>query len=1445
MKRLLIFMLALVLAVSSGACSWGAQIIYVDGQEHEDETDDDGNIITPIYRDTIANALDAANTMADEDSSYEEVVVLVTANRGGNLEETITLDSDTYSSLSSITISGDVNLTAPENARHFILSTADQEITFNSVRFAGNNGGGVRVTAGNVTFTNVTFSRIDAAENSEEEDNNGGGVSVTGGEVTFTGITDFTGNTASNGGALSFTGGTVTFTGPAVFTRNTAANGGAVYSACEENITFSDTVSFENNTAAANGGAMYVSGTQSGSSDDYYDDYYAMPYMNMKSEPVRAAASVTVNTAGHPAASFTGNTGALGGALYVTTGGGLVMTGEFNFDNNTSSTNGGAICVDGTGLINGTNSTSSFTSNRAGTYTLGATDPSSGSSGFGGAIYFDSTGTSNLGAIICDNNESTTGGAVYVNAGTINFNGRANFGTTNGNRAYSGGALYLNGGSTNFLANVSFDRNTALNDGGALYTAANGTETLNFTTPVSFTSNKANNDNGNTGDGGAIWWGMTMSEFSNAFSVAGNGGVSFTGNSTGGTSTTINLPNNAGNGGAIYFAGSDALTINANSNLSFSDNTAYNSGGAIYTDTANVTLSGITVDVKNTALFGRGGFIRSYSGSVTIENSSISNQEAYSGGVVCAGTITITSSDLSSNTALTLHGGAVYAPLDSTLTITGTIFSSNRSISGNGGAVYADGATVSITDTYFTGNTSPSNGGAIDLENSCVTTLNTTEFENNRSTRGGAIRAYGTIQINTSLFRGNYGTNSGGAVFFSQYGSNGVIGMRSSQFEANIAGAGRGGALYLEVDLATIDSCTFNRNSAINGSEARGGAVFFDISRSTSAQTSSIENSTFTANQVSDGTDNSYGGAIALYGTVTLRSNTFTMGNSASNRGGGVFIGGGNIAVSGTIIAGNSAPLGSDIWSDSESYWTSAGFNRIGIYGTGTGNTSWLAHPAPATDRENSSWTTATFYSENELADNIVSGTIPPLIGSSRSTAGQIRLQTLMLSEAEDLPLSDRATNVIPYTPNRYSFPQYDQRGVDRRANGTDLDIGPVYFGGTVPGDIDNPVTTYTITGVTMSGIPNTLRSIGQTASLIARVRYSNGRTAFGGTGTGEEPVTWESSNQNIIRIDQNGNLTALATTPNNNYVTISVRTNRYTAGGVPATDSRPVRVTGQYSNMNISSVWQTYFSTYIQELAEHDISLQLADVSDSQVRASVFQRAFKAKWDVERAEQVTRLDASAPSFAAPSGYTAADGLRAAKTAGVNITFNDRTAGDLFPLIYSWNFSGDEIKALLGYDLTNKNLTASLAEELFSKLRVDFQNSTRTWPVLGAGGVSVSEAISSNVFSWNKTDGDKGAHIELTAYLANVASSGSEDGPQLIGSGTRKLLIVPDGVEDGAIYGTMWMASTEAGQTPNAPVTPAPSGGNDGDGGGGGGGCDALRLGVIAAAVLLLRRRQH
>ena len=187
-------------------------------------------------------------------------------------------------------------------------------------------------------------------------------------------------------------------------------------------------------------------------------------------------------------------------------------------------------------------------------------------------------------------------------------------------------------------------------------------------------------------------------------------------NITGGVTVTItNLTLKEGcvsdNGGAIYSDGN--LTIG--DNVSFRDNIANKSGGAIYNYGGSLCISGVNTSFINNNAIRSGGAIYSDIGNVTINGTDTKflGNFANGGGAIYnyVGSLCISGFNTSFiNNNATSFGGAIYVDTSSSLIaslcISGvnTIFRCNAAESG--GAIYSNNGNVTINgnDTKFISN---------------------------------------------------------------------------------------------------------------------------------------------------------------------------------------------------------------------------------------------------------------------------------------------------------------------------------------------------------------------------------------------------------------------------------------------------------------------------------------------------------------------------------------------------------------------------------------------------------------------------------------------------------------------------------------------------------------------------------------------------------------------
>ena len=404
---------------------------------------------------------------------------------------------------------------------------------------------------------------------------------------------------------------------------------------------------------------------------------------------------------------------------------------------------------------------------------------------------------------------------------------------------------------------------TALNGGGTVLFACDGTITLNTTSTDGFTINKtttidANGHNvtisGNNTHrlftvNGSITFTLQGITLTNGLSQSNAGGTIIQG-----ILGTINISN-------TVFANS-TFTSNGNPASGSLIDYAHGSGMNIYNSrfVNNANTNGI-------------GIIAVFNTDLTVKNSVFSNNSA--GGQA---------------------SGVIYT-YESPTSITGSQFISNTGT--KGGVIYNDGGPITITGSQFTNNTSSSIGGAI-LNASNALTVTNSSFTNNSGNQGGAIfLSDGTTTANmfNDTFTNNKATGSssyGGAFLVNAPNASTVI--SNSTLTGNTA-AELGGGLALYNGNVTIV------NSAVLSNTASTGGAFFVTSGNIT-----VANSTVAYNASTDSL--SPGGVLQTNGTNTVNFINSTISNNTAVGGVGsvLLISSGNTTTfTNTITANNGA----------------------------------------------------------------------------------------------------------------------------------------------------------------------------------------------------------------------------------------------------------------------------------------------------------------------------------------------------------------------------------------------------------------------------------------------------------------------------------------------------------------------------------------------------------
>ena len=283
---------------------------------------------------------------------------------------------------------------------------------------------------------------------------------------------------------------------------------------------------------------------------------------------------------------------------------------------------------------------------------------------------------------------------------------------------------------------------------------------------------------------------------------------------------------------------------------------------------------------------------------------------ADSGGAIrTAERLTLIQSTLENNHSMAT-GGAISADCDvacEALVVLDHVEIANNSAHEAGGVFVA--GTLSAREVNVHDNVATVGAGGLQATRGAASIqLRDSFIENNHggSTGGVLATAIGgtaTVSVLTSKFTGNVGSNTGGVMAF---GAASDVTIDASQFVGNTS-TGGGGAIFSNTTggeaKVVISQSTFADNHG-----GSGGALF--VRGTTSSSDVTISSSTFTANQSLRG-----GGSIAANtGSGKVRVEHSTIVDSQGSQGGGIWLATEALKMSNSIVAGNTATTGPDLW---------------------------------------------------------------------------------------------------------------------------------------------------------------------------------------------------------------------------------------------------------------------------------------------------------------------------------------------------------------------------------------------------------------------------------------------------------------------------------------------------------------------------------------------------
>ena len=407
------------------------------------------------------------------------------------------------------------------------------------------------------------------------------------------------------------------------------------------------------------------------------------------------------------------------------------------------------------------------------------------------------------------------------------------------------------------------------------------------------------------------------------------------------------------NGGAIYVRNnvirvregdlqSKILTI---INSTFKDNTARQTGGAIYVSGTNIKVNGSTF-INNTANL-QGGAVHIASTSTSTRSTSVIDKSKFIGNHARLG------------------GGAIYAP--ASVRISESSFVSNTARLRGGGAVYTGGrhSSIVVTESSFHNN-SAAYCGVFDIDEFHHSVIITSSSFFLNTAMGGS-------DISDILSASGIRSDVGGVICV----RNASVSILNSNFTHNSA-TGYGGMMYVDDSTIAIERSVFDSNRAGYG----GGVTCTEQHR----VQLKITLSSFTNNQAQGGE----GGVMYVgraHSHVRISESSFGF-NSATERGGVVVVYGGVLEVNKTNFYSNTAGLGGGIGSTCNSKTnisnevmasTDPDFSFCTLYDE---HADQYDDTTAATTTEDPLPTTATYEPTTDMA----SPTVPSTTASDEST---------------------------------------------------------------------------------------------------------------------------------------------------------------------------------------------------------------------------------------------------------------------------------------------------------------------------------------------------------------------------------------------------------------------------------------------------------------------------
>jgi predicted outer membrane repeat protein len=336
-------------------------------------------------------------------------------------------------------------------------------------------------------------------------------------------------------------------------------------------------------------------------------------------------------------------------------------------------------------------------------------------------------------------------------------------------------------------------------------------------------------------------------------------------------------------GGGIYTGG--VVMVIGSTIIS---NTATGDGGGIFSSSTLTVDDSIVSHNKSNhgaGLYMAVGRLDVRNGSVVSENTATGS----GGGILSSGTLTVTSSTISDNTAY--YGGGIYnwgSTWDGKTTVDGSTISGNKAQNRGAGICNYEGTLTVQNGSIISDNTAEEGGGGVWNHGGTLAMTGSTVSDNTAEEDGGGIWNEGTLTVTSSTISGNLAYRYGGGICSDE----GTVTVDDSTISDNLS-AGPGGGIRNAGGTLTVQNSTISDNK-VSGTAWGGGILNY--------ADAVVDGSTISDNWAGGG------GGIATFGTLTVTDSRI-LNNTAVYDSGGVSTYAnvvGATSVTGSCIMGNS-----------------------------------------------------------------------------------------------------------------------------------------------------------------------------------------------------------------------------------------------------------------------------------------------------------------------------------------------------------------------------------------------------------------------------------------------------------------------------------------------------------------------------------------------------------